>query len=99
MLLPAARPRWLGHPLEAHDVAIGNGSAGFAIRWHGECPALLWETKGLEGRTLTCPGFDPTWSTTEARGDVLLAVPFLVPAESVAQLPPTTGDEPGGSFT
>ena len=95
MLLPAIRPLWLGHPLEAHDVPVGTGSAGFAIRWHGERPALLWETRGLEGRAVTCPGLDPSWSTTEARGDALLAVPAVRPLTPGSDRP----DEPRGSFS
>jgi hypothetical protein len=98
MLLPAVRLRWLGHPLEAHDVAIGSGSVGFAIRWHGERPALLWETKGLEGRRLSCPGLDPDWSTTEARGDALLAVPSLAPVDTTTERSEPR-DRPGGSFS
>lgn len=76
-MLPAVRSRWLGHALEAHDIPVGSGSVGFAIRWHGERPALLWESHGIEGVTLTCPGLDPGWSTREAKGDALLAVPAL----------------------
>ena len=77
MMLPVVRSRWLGHALEAHDIAVGSGTVGFAIRWHGERPALLWETKGIEGATLRCPGLDPGWSTREPRGDALLAAPVL----------------------
>jgi hypothetical protein len=98
MLLPAVRLRWLGHPLEAHDVAIGSGSVGFAIRWHGERPALLWETKGLEGRRLSCPGLDPGWSSTEERGDALLAVPSLAPVDATTERSEPR-DRPGGSFS
>ena len=98
MLLPAVRLRWLGHPLEAHDVAIGSGSVGFAIRWHGERPALLWESRGMEGRPLTCPGLDPGWSTTEARGDALLAVPSMAPVDTSTERPGPP-DRPGGSFS
>ena len=86
MMLPAVRSRWLGHPLEAHEIAVGTGTVGFAIRWHGARPALLWESKGVEGATLTCPGLDPDWSTREARGDALLAAPVA-------------NDEVGGSIT
>ncbi len=101
MLLPAVRSRWLGHPLEAHDVAIGAGSVGFAIRWHGERPALLWESRGMDGRTLTCPGLDPAWSSTGARGDALLATPSLAPVESGIEPPAPSGvdEESGGSFS
>jgi hypothetical protein len=45
---------------------------------------LLWDRKvrpGSEGVTvrLTAPGLDPSWSTTEPKGEALLAAPSSTP--------------------
>jgi len=64
---------WLGQPIEAHDIVTRHASVSFAVRWHGERPALLWETSA-EVR-LTCPGLDPSWTSVGRRGEALLAVP------------------------
>jgi hypothetical protein len=66
---------WVGQPVEVHDAPTHHGRLSFALRWHGERPALLWELEphpGAGAVTLTAPGLDPTWSTTELRGDALL---------------------------
>ena len=40
-------PGWLGVDFEAHGLAIGLASTlSFAIRWHGDRPAVLWEVTG-----------------------------------------------------
>jgi hypothetical protein len=72
---------WHGQGIEVHDAPTRFGRMSFAVRWHGERPALLWELEG-QGR-LTAPGLDDTWSTTEARGEALLA-PVLPPGTPVA---------------
>ena len=67
---------WLGQQLEVHDAPTHHGKLSFAIRWHGDRPALLWELVPYDGTTavrITAPGLDPAWSTTELRGDALLA--------------------------
>ncbi len=70
-LLPAAVPqRWFGQPIERHGDDVS-----FAVRWHGDRPALLWENH--RGGRLRCPGLDPTWSCREARGEALLAAPII----------------------
>lgn len=70
---------WFGASLEAHGLpAGGGGRLSFALRWHGERPALLWEiTGGSEDREwrLDGGGLDPTWSSTHRRGEALLGVP------------------------
>jgi hypothetical protein len=70
-LLPAV---WVGQPLEVHDAPTHHGLLSFAVRWHGERPALLWELKrrGDVPVRLTAPGLDPAWSTTETTGEALL---------------------------
>ncbi|MEA3077108.1 MAG: hypothetical protein QOF60_2016 [Actinomycetota bacterium] len=72
-MLPA---EWQGQNLEVHDAPTHHGLLSFAVRWHGDRPALLWDLRLREGAppvTLTAPGLDPSWSTTEAKGETLLA--------------------------
>lgn len=67
---------WYGGGVEAHDVPTAAGKISYAVRWHGTRPALLWDLSPHEGVgpvTLTIPGLDPSWSTTEVRGETLLA--------------------------
>lgn len=71
---------WLGAGLEVHDAPTAHGRLSFAVRWHGDRPALLWELEG--SARLTAPGLDPAWSTTEPRGDALLA-PVPLPGTPV----------------
>ena len=39
-MLPDA---WLGQGIEVHDAPTHHGVLSFAVRWHGDRPALLWE--------------------------------------------------------
>jgi hypothetical protein len=69
---------WAGQAIEVHDVRTAFGSMSFALRWHGDRPALLWELDRRDANqavVLRAPGLDPSWSTTEARGEALLAPP------------------------
>lgn len=66
---------WRGAPIEARGLAADpHRRLSFAVRWHGARPALLWETDGPEGLVLD-DGIDGTWTTTDARGEVLLGDP------------------------
>ena len=67
---------WTGQPIAVHDAPTHYGQFSFAVRWHDTRPALLWELKphaGVEAVRLTAPGLDSTWSSTEVRGEALLA--------------------------
>ena len=69
-------PTWLGQGWEVHDAPTAHGNLSYAVRWHGDRPALLWDLERHDGVgpvRLTIPGLDPAWSTTEARGETLLA--------------------------
>ena len=92
-MLPEA---WTGQSLEVHDAPTHFGPVSFAVRYHGDRPALLWDLKVREGAgtvRLTAPGLDPTWSTTEPKGETLLA----------AAVPSTNGEpiaaDAEGSFS
>jgi hypothetical protein len=65
---------WIGRPVDVRDAPTRRGPVSCSVRWHGERPALLWE--GPPGTTFTAPGLDPSWSSTDARGETLLA-PFV----------------------
>jgi hypothetical protein len=83
-LSPEVPDAWFGQGWEVHDLPTGEGRLSYAIRWHGERPALLWELEPSSGRRaarLTVPSLDPAWSTTERRGEALLA-PVAVPERS-----------------
>ena len=72
-LLTECPPGWAGPPLEVHDAPTRSaGRVSYAIRWHGDRPALLWECE-RSGVRLCAPGLDPAWSTHERRGEALLA--------------------------
>lgn len=68
---------WLGQPVEIHDVPTRIGKVSWAVRWHGERPALLWEIvphdPSADAPTVTAPGLDPAFTATGWRGETLLA--------------------------
>ncbi len=67
-LMPTGFPAtWLGVDFEAHGLTIGLASTlSFAIRWHGERPAVLWE---ISGAPMTLMRDD--WSTAQLSGEAL----------------------------
>ncbi|MGH9034600.1 MAG: hypothetical protein ACRD0O_02465, partial [Acidimicrobiia bacterium] len=65
-------PEWAGQDVEVHEAPTHFGRVSYAVRWHGERPALLWECE-RPGVRLTIPGLDRSWSTTEPTGEALLA--------------------------
>jgi len=75
VLLPVLPENWRGQSIDVHDAVLSGGvHLSFAVRWHAEAPALLWEA----GRPLhlTAPALDPSFVSFDARGEVLLA-PFV----------------------
>lgn len=74
-LTPVLPTSWLGQPWEVHDLLTPAGRLGYAVRWHGDRPALLWELDphpGSAPATIRAPGLDPAWSSTERSGEALL---------------------------
>jgi hypothetical protein len=79
-LLPHFPGSWRGGPVEVHGAPTLAGTLSFAIRWHGYRPALLWELARPDpGRaapagptSMSCPGLDPAWTSSEDRGETLL---------------------------
>ena len=81
---------WYGQGWEVHDAPTTFGRISYAVRWHGDRVALLWEVDPHPGQgpvRLVAPGLDPTWSTTDLRGEALLG-PVPVPPPSA---PPGDG--------
>lgn len=69
-------PAWLGIDFEAHGLAIGLASTlSFAIRWHGDRPALLWEVHGAP-----MPLSYDTWTTGQLSGEALWPPVATMPA-------------------
>ena len=61
---------WRGAPIEVHHAPTRLGSVSYAVRWHGDRAAFLWDGPG--NATLRVPGLDADWSTTEPKGEALL---------------------------
>ncbi len=99
-------PDFYGQNLEVHDAPTWAGTMSYALRWHGERPAILWELEPWPDAPvpevrLTSPTLDPAWSTTELNGETLLALPPSAPAGYVPRTAvkldpePDFGDELG----
>ena len=71
-LFPSGLPdTWLGQQLEVYNVPTGATSAvSFAVRWHGERPAVLWECTGTSV-ALRSSVLAPNWSSDAPTGDAL----------------------------
>ena len=76
-LLPYGIPEpWWGASFEAHGLtADAHRTIGYAVRWHGARPALLWEVQGAPGLLLSHGEGDEQWHTTDASGEALLPAP------------------------
>ncbi|TVR24876.1 MAG: hypothetical protein EA389_10350 [Ilumatobacter sp.] len=79
-LLPDGIPTaWLGANFEVYGVPVGPASTiSYAVRWHGERPAVLWEVTGPPVE-LTSPSLDPVWRTHEPTGETLWPPPAPLP--------------------
>jgi hypothetical protein len=65
-----------GAPLEVHDAPLRAATVSYAVRWHGDRPALLWDVRHAPRPVpLVAPGLDPSWSATTPSGEALLAPP------------------------
>ena len=65
---------WLGVNFECHRLlATPQHTISFAVRWHGERPALLWDIDGPTGLRVVASAIDKTFSSTDVRGETLLS--------------------------
>lgn len=69
-LLPGVDAAWRGRPIDVVELPTNWGPISFALRWHGEHPALLWEAPPRV--TLRARALDPDWSTTEVTGEAMV---------------------------
>lgn len=70
---------WLGQNFEAHGFRTPAGVVSFAVRWHAERPALLWEVvDGVAPLTVRAPGLDERWTSGDPAGEALLG-PVTLP--------------------
>ena len=77
-LLSVLPEEWYGQGIEVHAAPTEAGLLSFALRWHGDRPALLWQLTvhaDLAGVRIRAPGLDPSWSSVEARGEALFGSP------------------------
>jgi hypothetical protein len=72
---------WFGQPIEAYGLPAGRTptTVAFAVRWHGERPAVLWEQTG-DPVTLSAPVCAPGWSAATTTGEALWPAPAPAPA-------------------
>jgi hypothetical protein len=82
-LSPTVPEAWLGQGWEVHDLPTRHGLLSYAVRWHGDRPALLWQLDATHDRPVVvrAPGLDPTWHSDLAVGEDLLA-PVALPEQS-----------------
>ena len=65
---------WLGVNFECHKLlATPLHTISYAVRWHGERPALLWDIDGPTGVRVVASAIDKTFSSTDIRGEALLS--------------------------
>lgn len=71
VLMPSGVPdAWRGANFECHGLMAGGGvRVSYAVRWHGENVAIMWETTASIDTGVTLrSGADPEWSATAASG-------------------------------
>jgi hypothetical protein len=96
-LMAGGMPKaWLGLNFEVHDLAVGpETTVSFAVRWHGDRPAVLWQTDGAPVR-LIAPAVAPDWSSTEASGEALWPAP---PGAETIVVPSAVVVDPGADIS
>ncbi|WP_419917858.1 hypothetical protein [Candidatus Poriferisocius sp.] len=75
LLVPGFRPAWRGGPLAVYGLPTRFGPVSYAVRWHGDRPALLWELAAhpdQEPITVRAPALDESWFSEQVAGEALL---------------------------
>lgn len=72
-LAPHVPVDWFGAPFGVTDAPTRRGPVSYAVRWHGDRPALLWDAP--PGVPLRAPALDTGWCGSGGRGEALLAAP------------------------
>ena len=66
--------QWHAQGVEVHQVPSRFGAVSWAVRWHGDRPALLWEVEGGPSDLMViAPGLDSTFQGEGPMGEQLLA--------------------------
>ena len=60
-------PDWFGQGWEVHDLPTAHGRLSYAVRWHGDRPALLWELVGWPGAAPGAHHDAPAWTRAGRR--------------------------------
>tara|TARA_Y100001970_G_scaffold160645_1_gene196514 strand:+ start:1848 stop:3710 length:1863 start_codon:yes stop_codon:yes gene_type:complete len=90
---------WLGQGVEVHGIPSRHGTVSWAVRWHGERPALLWEVDGLsKDLTIRVPGLDDSFVGKGCAGEALLRAGDTQP-QIEASKDDGLGSPPSGSFS
>lgn len=98
-MCPVVPGAWVGKGWEAHDVPTAFGRFGYAVRWHDDRPAVLWELDphpGITGLLVRAPGLDPTWSSNAIRGEALFPPMARPTPEQLAAERPAVVAAPAG---
>jgi hypothetical protein len=83
---------WLGSNFEVHGLPTSaRSTVSFAVRWHGDRPAVLWEQSGAPV-TLTAQSIDAHWSSSQVQGEALWPAPETATTRAAAS--PMSSDEP-----
>ena len=65
---------WFGLGVEVHGVPSRYGDVSWAVRWHGDRPAVLWEVDGGPiDLKIQVPGLDPKFQGEGCVGEQLLS--------------------------
>ena len=66
-------PDWIGVGTQVSNAPISSGIMGYAIRWHGTSPALLWEANTSNKIQINALSLDKSWSSNDQIGETLLS--------------------------
>lgn len=78
-LLPAGIPtEWFGQSFDVYGIPTSDtSSVSYAVRWHGERPAALWEQQGGP-MELSGPVVSPSWHSDSLKGEALWLAPDVI---------------------
>ncbi len=66
-------PDWIGVGIRVNNAPVNSGIMGYAIRWHGTSPALLWEANTSNRIQINARSLDKSWFSNDYIGETLLA--------------------------
>ena len=64
---------WIGVGIQVNNAPISSGIMGYAIRWHGTSPALLWEASTSNRIQINARSLDKSWFSNDQIGETLLS--------------------------